>query len=125
MTTVYLLFRTQMFREAVSAILQTAPAIELVGMAEEIGQALAEMDEIQPDVLFWEQPPDGSASADVTALLNSPTPPRLILLRLDGDEISIWSPSRRGAVHAQDLLDAVLAGDEPQRKGAGTPPQQE
>lgn len=111
MSKVYLLFQTRIFQEAVQAILSTHPAIELVGSAAKIPQALEEIATRQPDVIFLEQSLIESATSDLTALLNSRTPSRLILLRLDGDEISIWSPSRLRSVHAQDLLAAVLESE--------------
>ncbi|MBI3959541.1 MAG: hypothetical protein HY328_12100 [Chloroflexi bacterium] len=112
MSKVYLIFRTQMFQEAVSAILKTHPAIKLVGAAEEIALAMEEIIAQKPDVIFLEQAHNGAANRDLTALLNSPTPPRLVLLRLDADGMRIWSPTWHQSVHAQDLVDAVLAGGE-------------
>lgn len=111
MSKVYLLFQTRIFQEAVQAILSTHPAIELVGAATEISQALEEIAVCHPDVIFLEQSLIEGATGDLTALLNSRTPSRLILLRLDGDEISIWSPSRLRSVHARDLLAAVLESE--------------
>ncbi len=118
MSKVYLIFRTQLFQAAVSAILKTHPAIELVGAAADIAQAMEEIVAQKPDVIFLEQTHDDASARDMIALLNSRTPSRLILLHLDGDEISIWSPSRRQSVHAQDLLEAVLDTGEPEAGAA-------
>ena len=116
MSKVFLIFRTQMFRDAVSAILTTHPAIKLVGAAEEIAQAMEEIVAQKPDVIFLEQTDSQASTSELSALLNSPSPPRLIFLRLNAGGMHIWSPTWHQSVHAQDLVDAVLAGEEANEK---------
>lgn len=124
MSKVYLIFRTLLFRDAVSAILQTHCAIRLVGAAEGITQAMEEILAQKPDVIFLEQT-DEETPSGLSALLQTPTPPSLILLRLDGDGIQIWSPTRYESVHAKDLVDVVLARTDPERLSGASSKQSE
>ena len=116
MTRVYLIFRTQMFSDAVGAILDSHPKIELVGSAlapDQIADQIAdEVARLEPDVILLEEDEHGSAVVGVRKLLASPSPYRLIMLRVDNDGMHVWSQTWHQSIRPQDLTDAIVSAKE-------------
>lgn len=112
MPRVYLVFCNQMFSDAMSAILDTHPEIELVGATNEPNRLAADIINLAPDVILVEEAKDDSAVSDVRSILTSPIPCRLITLRLDADGMHVWSQTWRQTVHTQDLVEAIMTAGE-------------
>ena len=112
MPRVYLVFCNQMFSDAMCAILETHPEIELLGTTNEPNQLVADIVNLAPDVILVEETEDGSVVSDVRSILTSPIPCRLITLRLDADGMHVWSQTWRQTVHTQDLVEAIMTAGE-------------
>jgi chemotaxis response regulator CheB len=108
MTRVYLIFHTQMFREAVGAILAGQPEITLAGVMQDPTTVVQDVAELKPDVILMEENATGSPPEELHALLSSHIPCRLILLRLDADGMHVWSQAWHRTVQSQDLVDAII-----------------
>jgi len=108
---VYLIFRNQLFADAVGAVLCAHPDIELVGATAEPDQAAADVAALTPDVILLEGADGGSALSDVHGLLSSPTPCRLITLRMDENGMHVWSQTWRQTVRTEDLVKAIVTAD--------------
>lgn len=115
MQRVYLVFCNQMFSDAICAILETHPEIELVGATNEPHRLAADIAHLAPDVILVEETEDDSAVSDVRSILTSPIPCRLITLRLDADGMHVWSQTWRQTVHTQDLVEAIVTAGEEKR----------
>ena len=109
---VYLVFCNQIFSDAICAILETHPEIELVGTTNQRDRVAADVATLNPDVILVEEVEDGSALDDVHAILTSPKPYRLITLRLDAEEMHVWSQSWRETVSTDDLVEAIVTAGE-------------
>jgi chemotaxis response regulator CheB len=109
---VYLVFRNQIFSDAICAILETRPEIELVGMANETDRLAADVATLAPEVILMEESENPSAVSDVRTILTSPIPCRLITLRLDEDGMHVWSQTWRQTVRTQDLVEAIITAGE-------------
>jgi len=109
---VYLVFSNQMFSDAIGAILKTHPEIELVGVTNEPDRLAADMATLSPDVILVEEAKHGSMVGEVRTILTSPIPCRLITLRLDADEMHVWSQTWRQTVRTQDLVEAIVTAGE-------------
>ena len=112
MSRVYLIFRNQLFGDAIGAILRARPEIELVGATDQPDQVAADVVALAPDVVLLEETCDGPAVADLHHILSSPIPCRLITLRLDEDGMHVWSQSWQQTVRAQDLVEAIISAGE-------------
>ncbi len=112
MPRVYLIFCNQMFSDAICAILETHPEIELVRVTNETDRLAADVATLAPDVILVEESEGGSAISDVRTILTSPIPCRLITLRLDEDGMHVWSQTWRQTVHTQDLVEAIVTAGE-------------
>jgi chemotaxis response regulator CheB len=108
MPRVYLIYHNRMFGDALRAVLATQPEITLVGMTDCPLEIAADVTALLPDVVLLEEIEDGSAAEDVRAILTSPMPHRLITLRLDVDDMHVWSQKWHQTVRAQDLVRAIL-----------------
>ena len=111
MPRVYLVFRNQLFSDAVHAVLQTHPEIELVGATSEPEQVTADVAALTPDVILLEETGGRPVMSEVHTLLSSPIPYRLITLRLDEDGMHVWSQTWRRTVQPEDLVQAIVAPD--------------
>jgi DNA-binding NarL/FixJ family response regulator len=109
---VYLVFCNQIFSDAICAILETHPEIELVGTTNERDRVAADVAALNPHVILVEETEDGSAIDDAHFILTSPKPYRLITLRLDADEMHVWSQIWREAVSTDDLVEAIVTAGE-------------
>lgn len=112
MPRLYLIYRNQMFSDAICALLKTHAEIELVGITNEPDWLAADVATLVPDVILMEEGEDGSAVSDVRTILTSPIPGRLITLRLDADGMHVWSQTWRQTVRTQDLVEAILTTGE-------------
>jgi len=109
---VYLVFCNQIFRDAICAVLETHPEIELVGVTNERGRVAVDIATLNPDVILVEEVEDGSVLDDIHAILTSPKPYRLITLQLDADEMHVWSQTWRETVSTDDLVEAIVTAGE-------------
>jgi len=110
---VYLVFRNRLFGDAVRAILGTHPEIELLGATDRSDWAASEIAVLAPSVILLEEVADGSPIYDVNRILTSPSPCRLITLRLDQDGMHVWSQTWRQTASPKDLVEAIVtAGGE-------------
>jgi len=109
---VYLVFRNQIFSDAICAILETHPEIEVVGVTNEPNRVASDVVALSPDVILVEEGEDGPIVSNIRAILTSPLPGRLITLRLDADEMHIWSQTWRQTVHTEDLVEAIVSAGE-------------
>lgn len=109
MPRVYLIYHNRIFGDALRAVLAAQPAITLVGMTDHADAIAADVTALLPDVILLEETEEGAAAEDVRAILTSPTPHRLITLRLDVDDMHVWSQKWHQTVRAQDLVRAILA----------------
>lgn len=109
---VYLIFRNQLFSDAVGAVLRVHPEIELVGATDNPDQVAADVTDLAPDVILLEEADDGPAIGNVHSILSSPMPCRLITLRLDENGMHVWSQTWRQTVSPQDLVEAVISAGE-------------
>ena len=112
MPRVYLIFRHQLFKDAIGAILRTHPEIELVGATDKPDQVAADVATLAPDVILLEEADEGPAIRDVHSILSSPMPARLITLRLDENGMRVWSRTWRQTVHTRDLVEAIVTAGE-------------
>ena len=108
MIRVYLIFRTRMLSDAVCAILQDHPDIELVGSAPAPERIADEVVCLRPDVILLEEDEQGSAIVGVRNLLANPDTCRLIMLRVDDDGMHVWSQTRHRSIKPQDLTNAIV-----------------
>ncbi len=108
MPRVYLIFRNQLFGDAVRAVLRTHPGIELVGATTEPDRLSRDVVTLMPDVVLLEDVSDNPAMSQVHTLLSSPIPDRLIMLRLDEDGMHVWSQTWQQTVQAEDLVQAII-----------------
>ena len=115
MSRVYLIFRNQLFGDAIGAILRARPEIELVGSTDQPDQVAADVVALAPDVVLLEETSDGPAVGDLHRILSGPIPCRLITLRLDENEMHVWSQTWRRTVRAQDLVEAIISAGEIER----------
>ncbi len=114
MPRVYLVFRNQLFGDAVRAILQTHPEIQLVGARAERDEVMQDVTALAPDIVLLEETDDGPAVHIADVMLSKPAPCRVITLRLNEDGMHVWSQTWRRTVRSQDLVEAIVtAGDEP------------
>lgn len=112
MSRVYLIFRNQLFSEAIAAVLRMHPEIELVGASDNPDQIAADVSSLAPEVILLEETDDGPAISDVYSILSSSIPCRLITLRLDKNGMHVWSQTWRQTVRPQDLVEAVITAGE-------------
>jgi chemotaxis response regulator CheB len=112
MSRVYLIFRNQLFGDAIGAVLGTHPEIELVGATDNPDRVAAEVADLAPDVILLEEADDGPVISNVHRILSSPMPCRLITLRLDENGMHVWSQTWRQTVSPQDLVEAVITAGE-------------
>lgn len=112
MSRVYLVFRNQLFSDAIGAVLRTHPEIELVGATDNPDRVVADIADLTPDVILLEEADDGPVIANVNSILSSPMPCRLIMLRLDENGMHVWSQTWRQAVRPQDLVEAIITAGE-------------
>lgn len=103
----YLVFRNEIFRDAVRAVLAPHPGIELIGETDQPVRVKADIDALAPDVVLLEETADSLADSDVHTVISSPIPCRLITLRLDEDGMHVWSQIWRRTVSTQDLVEAI------------------
>lgn len=113
MPRVYLIFRNQLFRDAVRAVLGRHPEIELVGTTTEPDQVTDDVIALSPDVILLEETDDDPVMSDVHTLLTNPIPYRLITLRLDEDGMHVWSQTWRRKVCTKDLVQAIMTAGMP------------
>jgi DNA-binding NarL/FixJ family response regulator len=109
---VYLIFCNQIFSDAICAILETHPEIELVGVTNEPHRLAADVATLAPDVILVEEAADGSVVSDMHTILTSPIPYRLITLRLDADGMHIWSQTWCQSARTQDLVEMIVTARE-------------
>jgi chemotaxis response regulator CheB len=109
---VYLIFRNQLFSDAIGAVLGTHPEIELVGATDNPDKVAAEVVDLAPDVILLEEADDGPAIRNVHRILSSPMPCRLITLCLDENGMHVWSQTWRQTVGPQDLVEAIINAGE-------------
>lgn len=112
MPRVYLIFRNQLFRDAIGAVLRSHPEIELVGATDNQDRAAADVSTLAPDVILLEETDVGPAISDVHRILSSPVACRLIMLRLNQDGMHVWSQTWRQTVSPQDLVEAITSAGE-------------
>ena len=121
MAGVYLIFRNRLFGDAVRAILATHPEIKLLGTSDRSDRrnpsdrsplAATEIASLAPNVILLEEVDDGDTSADVQRILTSPTPCRLITLRVDHDGMHVWTGTWQQTVSPGDLVEAITAARE-------------
>lgn len=112
MPRVYLIFRNQIFSDAVCAILATHPEIELVGVVNEVDRVAADIAKLAPDVILVEETEDSPVLNEVRSILTSPRSCRLIMLRVDADGMHVWSQTWRRTVRTQDLVEAIVTTGE-------------
>ncbi len=108
MSRVYLIFRNQLFSDAVGAVLRTHSEIELVGSTDNPEQVADDVSALAPDVILLEETDDGPVISNVHRILSSPIPFRLIMLRLDENGMHVWSQTWRQTVRPQDLVEAII-----------------
>lgn len=106
---VYLIFRNQLFSDAIGALLHTHAEIELVGASDNPGQVATDISTLAPDVVLLEETDGAPAISDVYTILSNPIPCRLITLGLDEDGMHVWSQTWRQTVHPRDLVEAIIA----------------
>jgi len=111
MSRVYLVFRNQLFSDAVHAVLRTHPEIELVGATSEPEQVVTDVAALTPDVILLEETGGKPVMSEVHTLLSSPIPCRLITLRLDEDGMHVWSQTWRRTVQTEDLVHAIVTAN--------------
>jgi len=109
---VYLIFRNQIFSDAVRAVLETHSEIELVGVVSEVDRIAADVATLTPDVILLEETENSPTLNEVRSILTSPRSCRLIMLRLDADGMHVWSQSWRQTVRTQDLVEAIVTAGE-------------
>ncbi len=109
MPRVYLIFRNQLFSDAIGAVLRTHSEIELVGATDKSDQVAADVAALAPDVILLEEASDGPTIKDAYNILSSPMPCRLIMLRLDENGMRVWSGTWRQMVRTQDLVEAIVS----------------
>lgn len=112
MSRVYLIFRNQIFSDAVRAVLETHSEIELVGVVSEVDRIAADVATLTPDVILLEETENSPTLNEVRSILTSPRSCRLIMLRLDADGMHVWSQSWRQTVRTQDLVEAIVTAGE-------------
>ena len=108
MPRVYVVFRNQLFRDAIGAILRACPDIELVGCTDKPEQSAKAVAALVPDVILAEETGDRPVIADLQMILASPKSYRLITLRMDDDGMQVWSRSWHQRVGPQDLVEAIV-----------------
>jgi DNA-binding NarL/FixJ family response regulator len=106
---VYLLFRNQLFNDAIGTVLRTHPEIELVGATDRPEQVAIDIAALAPDVILLEEADDPPATADAVCILSSRVPYRLITLRLDKNGMHVWSRTWCQMVRTQDLTEAIIS----------------
>lgn len=111
MPRVYVIFRNQLFGDAIRAVLRAHHDIELVGATTEPDQVVTDVAALTPDVILLEETEGSPAMTDLYVLLFSPIPCRLITLRLDEDGMHVWSQTWRRTVQTQDLVQAIMTAD--------------
>jgi hypothetical protein len=109
---VYLIFRNRLFGDAVRAILATHPEIRLLGTSDRSPLTATEIASLAPNVILLEEVDDGASTADVQRILTSPTPCRLITLRMDHDGMHVWTGTWRQTVSPRDLVEAITTARE-------------
>jgi hypothetical protein len=109
---VYLVYRHQLFADAVRAILATRPEIRLVGASDRQDVDAAELLALAPGVVLVEDGDDGPALGDVQRILTSPTTFRLITLRMDHDDMHVWSGRWQQSTYGRDLVEAIITAGE-------------
>jgi chemotaxis response regulator CheB len=111
---VYLIFRNELFRDAIGAVLGSHPEIERVGAGDKSDQVAADIAALAPDVVLMEETDDGPAVRDMHTILSKTKPCRLITLRLDKDGMHVWHQTWRQIVRTQDLVAAIIGAGETQ-----------
>jgi len=109
---VYVIFQNRLFRDAVRAILDTYPEIDLLGATDQLEHAVSEIAALTPDVILLEEVAEGPSIRDLHRILASPNPCRLITLRLDQDGMHVWSQTWRQSVGPKDLVEAIMPAKE-------------
>ena len=109
---VYLIFRNQIFSDAVRAILETRPEIKLIGVSNRPERLTADLAALAPDVILLEGTEDGSVISDIRDFLASPLPCRFITLWLNRDGMHVWSQTWYQTVGPQDLVEAIITAGE-------------
>jgi chemotaxis response regulator CheB len=106
---VYLIFRNQLFSDAIGALLGTYAEIELVGANDNPNQVATDISTLAPDVVLLEGTDGAPAISDVYTILSNPLPFRVITLGLDEDGMHVWSQTWRQTVRPRDLVEAIIA----------------
>lgn len=112
MPRVYLIFRNQLFSDAIAAILRTHPEIELVGVTDNPNQVPTDVLTLAPDVVLLEGADDEPVAHNVHAILSGRRPHRLITLRMDENGMHVWSQTWRQTVSTKHLVRAIISTGE-------------
>jgi EAL domain-containing protein (putative c-di-GMP-specific phosphodiesterase class I)/DNA-binding NarL/FixJ family response regulator len=103
-------------REALELLVATEPAFELVGMAEDVDQAIALAREHRPDVALVDFKMPGGGGPRATREIRASSPgTRVVALSAYGDRASVFQMLRAGAIgylvkgaSAQEVHDAIV-----------------
>jgi EAL domain-containing protein (putative c-di-GMP-specific phosphodiesterase class I)/ActR/RegA family two-component response regulator len=103
-------------REALELLVATEPAFELVGMAEDVDQAIALAREHHPDVALVDFKMPGGGGPRATREIRASSPgTRVVALSAYGDRASVFQMLRAGAIgylvkgaSAQEVHDAIV-----------------
>jgi DNA-binding NarL/FixJ family response regulator len=87
-----------MVRYGISAVLETAPEVELVGEASDGTELLALVERENPDVVITDLAMPGMSGADATAALRRTAPDvAVLILTMHADDESLFAAMRAGA----------------------------
>ena len=112
MSRVYLVFRNELFRDAICAVLGTHPEIERVGVTDKPDRVAADIAALAPEVVLMEETDEGPAVRDMHTILSTSNPCPLITLRLDKNGMHVWHQTWRQIVRTQDLVAAIIGAGE-------------
>lgn len=104
---VFILFRHSLFAEAIHNLLAGVQGIEVVGTDTDPEHAMQSIQALEPDVVVLETDDDLGVPGDITPVFWKKRGPKLIGVKLNSNEMTIYQKRRRIVIRREDLIEAI------------------
>lgn len=108
MTRIYIISRHSLFGDGIEDLLRKEPALEIVGREQDIGKAMEQIDDLQPDVVILDCHEDRQAVQPlIMKILQGGVPARVISMDLQTNTIVVHKREQHDVHGMEDLIAAI------------------